>query len=92
MALPLDKYMEVLRTVTPAEQPFDLPAHEAAGTAFVNLAHSLASFIEEARKPDSIGYAEALDKVRQMVGYLPANEVPSAADLLHFMTIARRSA
>lgn len=73
--IPLDAYLEILRSATIEDNPFTITpeVNDAVGAQFVALTHALADFVDAARKTE-VGYAQTRSILEDMVHTFPVTE------------------
>ncbi|WVX88050.1 hypothetical protein SEA_TFORTROY_62 [Arthrobacter phage TforTroy] len=78
ISIPLDAYLQILRTMSPEDHPFqDHETHaDALGKTASAMAHAVADFIDVARQ--SIGYEAGRSTLEDLVHTFPVTEHPQS--------------
>ncbi|AYN59146.1 hypothetical protein HOU52_gp61 [Arthrobacter phage Yang] len=80
ISIPLDAYLQILRSMSTEDHPFqDHETHAAElGEAATAMAHSVANFIDVARQ--SIGYEAGRSTLEDLVHTFPVTEEPQSPE------------
>ncbi|UIW13317.1 hypothetical protein SEA_CREWMATE_66 [Arthrobacter phage Crewmate] len=80
ISIPLDAYLQILRSMSTEDHPFQGHATHAAelGEAASEMAHAVAKFIDVARV--SIGYEAGRSTLEDLVHTFPVSEAPQSPE------------